>query len=154
MYFETCNAIYLQIYIAGEYHDCSSYGIDVIDAQQNEPRDEIVSDPSNNNESLSNNTPQNVPHEVRKKDVSNYTNLANRIVKEMYTANIIKPENSTGNLTQQDVMHINCSTHRVNCSMVNCDLNALKTQQDIGKLAVKMILNVTKLRGIQPQAQR
>lgn len=38
MYFETYNAIYLQIYIAGEYHDCSSYGIDVIDAQQNEPK--------------------------------------------------------------------------------------------------------------------
>ncbi|XP_011151181.1 integrin alpha-PS3 [Harpegnathos saltator] len=137
-----------RIYIAGGYHDCSSYGIDMIDAQQNELQNEILSDAANVNAPIFNSgMPQNVPHELRKRrDIRSHTIVAAHIVKALYTAKTVKSENSTGNLTRQEVVHLNCSTPSVNCSVVQCDLSALKTQQDIGKLVMRLILNVTKLK--------
>ncbi|EFN76848.1 Integrin alpha-PS3 [Harpegnathos saltator] len=138
----------VMIYIAGGYHDCSSYGIDMIDAQQNELQNEILSDAANVNAPIFNSgMPQNVPHELRKRrDIRSHTIVAAHIVKALYTAKTVKSENSTGNLTRQEVVHLNCSTPSVNCSVVQCDLSALKTQQDIGKLVMRLILNVTKLK--------
>lgn len=136
-----------QMYIAGGYHDCSAYGIDVIEAQ-NELQHEIASDAANVDAFMFNNdgATRNVPHELRKRDISSHTTLAARIVQALYTA---KTDNSTGNLTltRQDIVHLNCSTLNVNCSIVYCDLSALKTQQDIGKLVMRLILNATRLKG-------
>lgn len=141
------NDMYFQIYIAGEYRDCLSYGIDVIDAQ-NEFQDEIASDVSNVDMPIFN----NVPRELRKRDINSHTTLAARIIQALYTMRMIKPENSTGNLTRQDVVHLNCSSPSVNCSMVYCDLSALKTQQDIGKFVMRLILNATELKGTRSRA--
>ncbi|XP_014481090.1 PREDICTED: integrin alpha-9-like [Dinoponera quadriceps] len=133
-----------RIYIAGGYRDCSSHGIDVIDAQQNEHQHEIVSDTSEMNVPMFNNgTPPNVSHQLLKRDLSIYTNVAARLTQAVYNA---RTTNATGNLTRQDVVHLNCSTPSVNCSIVYCDLSELKTQQDVGKLVVKLILNATKLK--------
>lgn len=50
------------------------------------------------------------------------------------------------NLTT-DVLYMNCSSSYVNCTTIVCDLNALQTLQDIGKLLIKLVLNLEKLKG-------
>ncbi|XP_032681559.1 integrin alpha-PS3-like isoform X2 [Odontomachus brunneus] len=136
-----------RIYLAGEYRDCLSLGIDVIDAQQNEFQDEIASDVSNVDMPIFDNmTPRSVPRELRKRDINSHMTLGTRLVQALYTMRMIKLENSIGNLTRQDVVHLNCSSPNVNCSMVHCDLSALKTQQNIGKFVMRLILNATELR--------
>lgn len=93
---------------------------------------------------------RNVSHQLLKRDLSSHTTLAARLVQALYAA---KKMNTTGNLTRQDIVHLNCSTPTVNCSVVHCDLSALKTQQDIGKLVIKLILNATKLKGARSRVQ-
>lgn len=122
----------------------------MIDTQQNEFQDEIVLDVPNMNISIfDNEMPRNVSHELRKRDISSHTTLAARFFQTLYAAKMLSQKNSTGNLTRQNVVHLNCSSPSVNCSIVYCDLSALKTQQDVGKLMMRLIVNVTKLKGVR-----
>ncbi|XP_076279994.1 integrin alpha-4 isoform X2 [Lasioglossum baleicum] len=45
-----------------------------------------------------------------------------------------------------DLLYMNCSTLGVYCTTIVCNLNALKTLQDIGKVSIKVVLNVEKLK--------
>lgn len=100
----------------------------------------------NNNETL-----QNITHDRFKRNVNDRTTIAARILQTFYSARTVKSENLNGNLTvrESDIIYLNCSTYGVNCSTVYCDLSALKTRQDVGKLAMKLILNATKLKGMK-----
>ncbi|EFN74435.1 hypothetical protein EAG_08889 [Camponotus floridanus] len=74
--------------------------------------------------------------------------IATRTLQMLYSAKTVKSEVLNDNLTvrESDIIYLNCSTYGINCSTVYCDLSALKTRQDVGKLAMKLILNATKLK--------
>ncbi|XP_011336748.1 integrin alpha-PS3 isoform X2 [Ooceraea biroi] len=136
-----------RIYIAGEYYDCFSSGINLIDVKENKVQDETASDLFNLHEYNSNNNEilhENVTHSAFRRDLSR-TILMARILATVYNG---KLEDSNGNLTtrEHDIAYLNCSTHGLSCSRVHCDLSFLKTQQDVGKLVLRLILNATKLK--------
>ncbi|XP_029667439.1 integrin alpha-4-like isoform X1 [Formica exsecta] len=135
-----------RIYISGKYYNCLSDGIDLVDVQQNELRGETTSDLYAYNSDNNNGTLQNVTHDIFKRDVNDRTTMAIRILQTFYNTTTIKSEISNDNLTESDIIYLNCSTYGVNCSTVYCDLSALKTRQDIGKFAMRLIINATKLR--------
>lgn len=119
--------------------------------QQNGFREETASDlyaydSDNNNETL-----QNVAHDMFKRDVNDRTTIAARILQMLYNTRAVRSEVSNGNLTvrESDIVYLNCSTYGVNCTTVYCDLSALKTRQDVGKLTMRLILNATKLKGME-----
>ncbi|XP_072751774.1 integrin alpha-9 isoform X2 [Anoplolepis gracilipes] len=139
-----------RIYVSGKYYNCLSNGIDLIDMQQNELREETVSDLYAYNLDNNNETLPNVTHDMFKRDVHDRTTIAAHIFQTFYNARTVKAEVSNSNLTirESDIVYLNCSTYGVNCSTVYCDLSALKTRQDVGKLVMRLILNATKLKGI------
>ncbi|XP_078049489.1 integrin alpha-4 [Augochlora pura] len=47
---------------------------------------------------------------------------------------------------KSDLLYMNCSTSDVYCTTIVCNLNALETLQDIGKVLIKLLLNVEKLK--------
>lgn len=120
------------MYISGEYHDCFSNEINLIDIKQNKIQEE---------------TPQNVKHDILKRDLNSRT-IITRVLAMVYRG---ESKDFNGNLTtpESNIVYINCSTYGINCSRVQCDLSFLKTQQDVGKLMMRLILNVTKLRGMK-----
>ncbi|XP_011255360.1 integrin alpha-9 [Camponotus floridanus] len=135
-----------RIYISGKYYNCISNGIDLVDVQQNGLRGETTSDLYaylDNNETL-----QNIAHDHFKRDVNDRMTIATRTLQMLYSAKTVKSEVLNDNLTvrESDIIYLNCSTYGINCSTVYCDLSALKTRQDVGKLAMKLILNATKLK--------
>lgn len=119
--------------------------------QQNELRGETSSDLYAYNSDDNNDTLQNATHDIFKRDVNNRTTIGTRILQTFYNAITIKSEISNDNLTvpESDIIYLNCSTYGVNCSTVYCDLSALKTRQDVGKFAMKLIINATKLKGMK-----
>lgn len=114
-----------------------------MNVEQNELKEEIASN-GNNNETL-----QNVMHNMRKRDISIRASIAFRILQKLYNKRRLNSEILNSNLTtrESDIVYLNCSTHGANCSTVYCDLSALKLQ-NVGKLVMRLILNATKLRGI------
>lgn len=46
-----------------------------------------------------------------------------------------------------NIIYINCSTPDVNCTTIVCNLNALKTLQDIGKMVIRFVLDIDQLKG-------
>lgn len=60
--------------------------------------------------------------------------------------NIKAPKILNENWTN-DIIYMNCSTPYINCTTIICDLSTLKTLQDIGKMTIKLFLNVDKLKG-------
>lgn len=60
--------------------------------------------------------------------------------------NIKAPKILNENWTN-DIIYMNCSTPYINCITIVCDLNTLKTLQDIGKMTIKLFLNVNKFKG-------
>lgn len=122
-------------------------GIDLV--EQHWFREETVSDlyaydSDNNNETL-----QNIAHDIFKREVNDRMSVAVRMLQLLYNVGTMKSEVSNDNLTvrESDIIYLNCSTYGVNCSTVYCDLSALKTRQNVGKLTMRLILNVTKLKG-------
>lgn len=142
---------YFQIYISGKYYNCLSNGIDLVDVQQNGLRGETTSDLYAYNLDNNNETLQNIAHDHFKRDVNDRMTIATRTLQMLYSARTIKSEVLNDNLTvrESDIIYLNCSTYGINCSTVYCDLSALKTRQDVGKLAMKLILNATKLKGMK-----
>lgn len=119
--------------------------------QQNGLQKETASDLYEYNLDNNNETLQNVTHNHFKRDVNDRTTLAARMLQTFYSARTVKSKDLNGNLTvrESDIIYLNCSTYGVNCSTVYCDLSALKTRQDVGKLAMKLILNAIKLKGMK-----
>lgn len=119
--------------------------------QQNGLQGEIASDLYAYNLDNNNETLQNIMHDHFKRDVNDRTTIAARILQMLYSEKTVKSEVLSGNLTvrESDIIYLNCSTYGVSCSTVYCNLSALKTRQDVGKLAMKLILNATKLKGIK-----
>lgn len=129
--------MFFQIYISGEYYDCLSKGINI---QQNK---EIVSNANNLNNN--NETSQNMMH---KRDISNRISVIARMLQKLFNERRNSKISSDDLTTEEnDIVYLNCSTRGVNCSTVYCDLSALKSQ-NVGKLAMRLILNVNKLKGI------
>ena len=112
---------------------------------------ETTSDASNlYNLDYNNKTLQNATHDVFKRNADNYIiTFGAHILQTLYILKMAMFKDSNANLTIQErnIIYMNCSTYGVNCSTIYCDLNALKTQQDIGKLVIRLILNITKLKG-------
>ncbi|XP_018358282.1 PREDICTED: integrin alpha-PS3-like isoform X1 [Trachymyrmex cornetzi] len=138
-----------RIYVSGKYYDCLSNGVNLMNMQQ-EFLGETASDASNlYNLDYNNETLQNATHDVFKRNADNYIiTFGAHILQTLYILRMTTSKDSNGNLTiqERDIVYVNCSTYGVNCSTIYCDLNALKTQQDIGKLVMRLILNTTKLK--------
>ncbi|KYN30945.1 Integrin alpha-PS3 [Trachymyrmex septentrionalis] len=138
-----------QIYISGKYYDCLSNGVNLMNIQQG-LLGETTSDASNlYNLDYNNKTLQNATHDVFKRNADNYIiTFGAHILQTLYILKMAMFKDSNANLTIQErnIIYMNCSTYGVNCSTIYCDLNALKTQQDIGKLVIRLILNITKLK--------
>jgi len=138
---------FFQLYISGKYYDCLSNGTDLVNIQQSGLPEETVLEASDlynlnyNNEAL-----QNVTHDVFKRNADSHVIF--HTLKTLYNTRMVRSEDLDGNLTIRERVYVNCSTYGVSCSMIYCDLNALRTQQDVGKLVMKLILNVTRLKGI------
>lgn len=60
--------------------------------------------------------------------------------------NIKSPETLNSNWTNK-IIYMNCSTSNVNCMIIMCDLSALKSLQDTGRIVIKHLLDVDKLKG-------
>ncbi|XP_011701218.1 PREDICTED: integrin alpha-3-like [Wasmannia auropunctata] len=138
-----------RIYISGKYYDCLSYGIDLMDTEQGGLPGETTSDISDlYNLNYNNETLQNTTHDMFKRSVDKYISFSGRILQTLYNIRMARTEDSNGNLTvrERDIVYVNCSTYGVNCSAMYCDLNALRTQQDVGKLVIRLILNTTRLK--------
>ncbi|XP_076245985.1 integrin alpha-9 [Calliopsis andreniformis] len=54
----------------------------------------------------------------------------------------------TVNDSLNNILYMNCSTADVNCTSIVCNLNALKTSQNIGKVSIKLRLNIDRLKDI------
>jgi len=112
---------------------------------------ETASDATNlYNLEYNNETLQDAMHDVFKRNADNYIiTFGAHILQTLYILRMATSKDSNSNLTiqERDIIYVNCSTYGVNCSTIYCDLNALKTQQDIGKLVIRLILNTTKLKG-------
>ncbi|XP_053990457.1 integrin alpha-8-like isoform X2 [Hylaeus volcanicus] len=118
-----------QLYVSGERFECFSKNI-LVDNQLVEVQKEQ----------------QSADHAAYKRDVDESSS-------ELYDAeNIQVPRTSNESLTT-DVLYMNCSTSDVNCTIIVCDLNALKTLDDIGKLSVKLFLNVERLKDISDNSE-
>lgn len=125
--------------------------MDLVDIQQDGFPGETVSDTSDlynlnyNNETLSNAT-----HNIFKRNVVSHIAFATRILQTFYYINM-KSEDPNDNMTvrEHNIVYINCSTYGVNCSTIYCDLSALRTQQDVGKLVMRLTLNATRFKGIR-----
>ncbi|KYM88635.1 Integrin alpha-PS3 [Atta colombica] len=139
----------LRIYISGKYYDCLSDGVDLMNIQQG-LLGETASDATNlYNLEYNNETLQDAMHDVFKRNADNYIiTFGAHILQTLYILRMATSKDSNSNLTiqERDIIYVNCSTYGVNCSTIYCDLNALKTQQDIGKLVIRLILNTTKLK--------
>lgn len=90
-----------------------------------------------------NNEMQNATHDVFKRDANSHIAFATRILQTLYYMRIMRSEDQNDNLTvrKRNTVYVNCST-------MYCDLTALKTQQDVGKLVMRLILNATRIKGI------
>lgn len=122
-----------------------SNGIDLVnDEQQNDIQKNRV---SNNIYNLNNET----SHSTSKRDIANQAAIAARLMQTLYNARLKSNDQSGINLTswERDTVYLNCSTLGVNCAMVYCNLKAIKSVQDVGKLVMKLVLNITKLKGIK-----
>lgn len=91
---------------------------------------------------FSNKIRQNNNHLINEKD------QFNSIESALYlnNMNIKTPKILNENWTN-DIIYMNCSTPYINCITIVCDLNTLKTLQNIGKMTIKLFLNVNKLKG-------
>jgi len=89
---------------------------------------------------------QNVTQNLVKRDLTSRAIITARVLAMMHNG-----KSKDSNLTTQgnDIVHLNCSTYGLTCSRVHCDLSLLKTQRDVGKLVMRLILNATKLKGIE-----
>ncbi|TGZ45907.1 Metalloendopeptidase mitochondrial [Temnothorax longispinosus] len=138
-----------RIYISGRYYNCLSNGVDLVDVQQDELSGETVSDASDlYNPNYNNETLQNATHNVFKRNADSHVAFAARILQTLYNMRMTRFEDSNDNLTvrERNIVYVNCSTYGVNCSTIYCDLNALRTQQDVGKLTMRLILNATRFK--------
>lgn len=91
---------------------------------------------------FSNKIQKNNNHLINEKD------QFNSIESALYlnNMNIKAPKILNENWTN-DIIYMNCSTPYINCITIVCDLNTLKTLQDIGKMTIKLFLNVNKFKG-------
>lgn len=91
---------------------------------------------------FSNKIRKNKNHLINEKD------QFNSIESALYlnNMNIKAPKILNENWTN-DIIYMNCSTPYINCITIVCDLNTLKTLQDIGKMTIKLFLNVNKFKG-------
>lgn len=124
--------------------------MDLVDIQQNGLLEETLSDASiSYNLNYNNETLQNTTHNILKRNADSRVAFATRILQTLYNMRIVRSENLDDNLTirNRNTVYVNCSTYGVNCSTIYCDLNALRTQQDISKLVMKLILNATRFKG-------
>ncbi|XP_011863449.1 PREDICTED: integrin alpha-PS3-like isoform X2 [Vollenhovia emeryi] len=136
-----------RIYISGRYYDCISNGVDLLDTQQDELPGEMSDAPDLYNLNYNNETMQNVIHNVHKRHVDVRVVVAT--LQTLYNMRLaITSEDSDVNLTvrERNIVYLNCSTYGVNCSTIYCDLSALRTQQNVGRLVMRLILNTTRFK--------
>ncbi|XP_031775383.1 integrin alpha-5-like isoform X3 [Apis florea] len=125
-----------QLYISGELFECSSES-SLLDIQREPSLDQF------DISLFSNKIRKNNNHLINEKD------QFNSIESALYlnNMNIKAPKILNENWTN-DIIYMNCSTPYINCITIVCDLNTLKTLQDIGKMTIKLFLNVNKFKDI------
>ncbi|CAK9807089.1 Integrin alpha-8 [Anthophora quadrimaculata] len=125
-----------QMYISGEPSECSSENI-LLDTQL----DKVQGEPSSN-ESMtlfSNMIEKHGEHMIGKR------NLEKSILWFDDWKNNKAPQ-SLNESWSDHVIYMNCSMSDVNCATITCDLSALKTLQDVGKMQIKLFLNIDNMK--------
>ncbi|XP_076177580.1 integrin alpha-8-like isoform X2 [Ptiloglossa arizonensis] len=127
-----------QLYVSGERFECFSEDA-LLDTRQVEIEGELLD--QFDMHSMSSKLQQSRAHVTYEVD----TNESSIEFYDVENIEILRTVNE--NLTT-DVLYMNCSSSYVNCTTIVCDLNALQTLQDIGKLLIKLVLNLEKLKDI------
>nr|XP_012151781.1 PREDICTED: integrin alpha-9-like isoform X1 [Megachile rotundata] len=126
-----------QLYVSGERFECSSGNIllntELIEIQ-GEPSSDQFDIPQSTNK-----VQQIELHELYKRDL-------NESITAFHDAGNVKALQASNESSTSDIVYMNCSTPEVNCTTILCDLNALKTSQDIGKIVIKLSLNIQELK--------
>lgn len=138
--FKDLHLIYMyksQLYISGELFECSSE-TNLLDIQGESSLEQF------DISLFSNKIRQNNNYIINEKDQFNSIEGSALYLNNM---NIKAPKILNENWTN-DIIYMNCSTPYINCITIICDLNTLKTLQDIGKMTIEFFLNVDKLKDI------
>ncbi|CAL7946483.1 unnamed protein product [Xylocopa violacea] len=126
-----------RLYISGKLFECSSENT-LLDAQQEEVLQLEPSSDQFNMSIFSNGMHESKKHTIEKREADEYL--------WFYDVEDLPAPQTLNESWSTNIIYMNCSTPDVNCTTIVCDLNALKTLQDIGKLVVKFLLDVDKLR--------
>ncbi|KOC68174.1 Integrin alpha-9 [Habropoda laboriosa] len=126
-----------QLYTSGEIVECSSENI-LLDTQLVKVQGEPSSDQSNMT-LFSNIKLQTGARAIEKRSLEKSVPL-------LYDGKNNKTPQSLNESWSNNIIYMNCSTPDVNCATITCDLNALKTLQNIGKMEIKLLLNVDKFK--------
>ncbi|XP_076668792.1 integrin alpha-8-like isoform X2 [Andrena cerasifolii] len=126
-----------QLYVSGDVFECFSYNaLPDVEVSDEDPR----SDSELSVQMSSDEIQQNEDFKIHKRDV--YESSI-----EFDNTQAIEASQIT-NMSLTNVRYMNCSNSDENCTTIACDLSPLKTLQDIGKLPIKFLLNVQKLKDI------
>ncbi|XP_046144309.1 integrin alpha-9-like isoform X1 [Osmia bicornis bicornis] len=120
-----------QLYVSGERFECSTENI-LFDTEMIEMQGEPSSDQFDI-PLFSNKIQQNEFQELYRRD-------ANESMTEFYDVENTKALQALNESLTTNTVYMNCSSTEVNCTTIVCDLNALKTLQDIGKIVIKLFL--------------
>ncbi|XP_043256911.1 integrin alpha-9-like isoform X2 [Colletes gigas] len=118
-----------QLYVSGEGFECFSEDA-LLDSQLVEIKEKPSLDDDTDGDRM-----------IQKRDI----NEKNIEFYNIETTEILQTKND--NLTA-DILYMNCSNTDENCTIIECNLNALQTFQDVGKLTIKLLLNVERLKDI------
>ncbi|XP_015435254.1 PREDICTED: integrin alpha-PS3-like [Dufourea novaeangliae] len=127
-----------QLYVSGELFECFSKDIlldtESIDVQREWPMHKF-------DMHVVTNKMQETVDLKHKRDV-NETRF------ELYNVKNIAASQLANESFINDILYMNCSTSNVYCTTIVCNLSVLKTLQDIGKVLIKLVLNVERLKDI------
>ncbi|XP_033341315.2 integrin alpha-5 [Megalopta genalis] len=125
-----------QLYVLGKLYECTSQD-NLLDNEFINVRREL---------SLYKFNMHSVASEMQQTNNLIIKRNANESSFELHDIKINKTLQYTNDSSLSDILYMNCSTSDVYCSTIVCNLNTLETLQDIGKVLIKLLLNVEKLK--------
>ncbi|XP_076659028.1 integrin alpha-PS3-like [Halictus rubicundus] len=125
-----------QIYVLGQLFECSSEDSfldnELPDVRREPPMDKL--------------NMYNVTNKMEQIDNLKIKRSTNEASFELYDTRYNEILQFAKESIISDLLYMNCSTLDVYCTTIVCNLNALKTLQDIGKVSINVVLNVEKLK--------
>ncbi|XP_031839454.2 integrin alpha-PS3-like isoform X1 [Nomia melanderi] len=122
-----------QLYVSGQQFECFSSGL-FLDTKQIDLKGESsIHDATHNMQQINKLI---VKRHINESDLD-FDDTKKNVGTQHISENIVN-----------NVVYMNCSNPDVYCTTIICGLNTLKTLQDVGKVLIKLVLNVEKLKDI------